>query len=509
MSSQPERYRFPAQIKEVAVIGAGLAGITSAAHLLKKGFSVTVFERSSVPGGVWHYDPRVANEPDYPNVRPHAPPGNKPCDEKLQNFEEASLEHAPPGACYKGLRNNIPTTIMRTTLLEWPEGTPEYLTHDEVEKYIQDLAVTTGTQEHILFNTNVQSIRKENASDTGAKWTLRTRTLRRVGESDYDLTDQDWHFDAVIVASGRYHVPKIPDLPGLKEWKERLPGNILHSKGYRSPESFRGKTIFLIGSGVSAMDISRETDGIARKVYQSSRNGNFDLPAAMFSPGVQRVGAVGSVVLGEGSASGDVVLKDGQVIGGVDVIILCTGYITSFPFLGHLQDPLAARDEADENIIITSDGATTHNLHKDMFYIPDPTLIFVGVPYHASAFSLFDFQAEVVARILAGKAELPSQNEMRKEYQKREPGVSAGGPAFHSLMKKDVEYMNGILDWVNRDAARLGHEAMKEVDPVWIDKYFVFIEEMKKYRWPEVREDQEVPLVGEGLKLLSISTVTA
>jgi cation diffusion facilitator CzcD-associated flavoprotein CzcO len=37
----------------VAVIGAGISGVVSAAHLLAAGLEVTVFERSQASGGVW------------------------------------------------------------------------------------------------------------------------------------------------------------------------------------------------------------------------------------------------------------------------------------------------------------------------------------------------------------------------------------------------------------------------------------------------------------------------
>lgn len=42
------------QIRRVAVIGAGISGVVSAAHLLQAGLEVTVFERSHAPGGVWY-----------------------------------------------------------------------------------------------------------------------------------------------------------------------------------------------------------------------------------------------------------------------------------------------------------------------------------------------------------------------------------------------------------------------------------------------------------------------
>ena len=39
----------------VAVIGAGLSGVVSAAYLRTAGVNVTVFERADVSGGVWYF----------------------------------------------------------------------------------------------------------------------------------------------------------------------------------------------------------------------------------------------------------------------------------------------------------------------------------------------------------------------------------------------------------------------------------------------------------------------
>lgn len=43
----------PLQVRRVAVIGAGISGVNTAAHLIAEGLDVTVFERSAVAGGVW------------------------------------------------------------------------------------------------------------------------------------------------------------------------------------------------------------------------------------------------------------------------------------------------------------------------------------------------------------------------------------------------------------------------------------------------------------------------
>jgi len=39
---------------KVAVIGAGISGVVTAAYLSAAGVNVTVFERANVSGGVWY-----------------------------------------------------------------------------------------------------------------------------------------------------------------------------------------------------------------------------------------------------------------------------------------------------------------------------------------------------------------------------------------------------------------------------------------------------------------------
>lgn len=55
--------------KRVAVIGAGVSGITSAKHLKDVGIYAVVFERSSRIGGNWLYDARRPVEPSYPSLK--------------------------------------------------------------------------------------------------------------------------------------------------------------------------------------------------------------------------------------------------------------------------------------------------------------------------------------------------------------------------------------------------------------------------------------------------------
>lgn len=474
-----------APINSVAVVGAGISGVSSAAHLLRLGFKVVVFERSDVAGGVWHFDPRADQDPEYPSTGDAGSPSgatdgrkNGPNGAVLNKTpEDVALAHAPPGPCYDGLMNNVPTTMMRGTLLQWPEGTPEFVTHREIEAYVQTLARETGAQDVIVYNTSVEEAVKENGT-----WRVRSRTLGKTDEGQISFEDKDWVFDALVVASGHYHVPLIPHVPGLAEWKAKFPDRVMHSKSYRYPSAFKDQNVLLVGAGVSSLDIAKELEGLAGKTYQSSRGGVFDLDPSFLPANSERVPGLRAFKLDEGKAGevepgapipGTVHLTDGRILGDLHRVVVASGYQTTYPFLKGLESDTVAVDDADEEIVITADKCVTHNLHKDIFYIPDPTLSFVGVPYYTSTFSMFDFQAEVVARVYAGMANLPSKEEMRREYAARK-AEGVNGKAFHSLIKNQVPYMDEILDWVNHGVEERGVERMRGVDEDWYKALEIF-----------------------------------
>jgi hypothetical protein len=266
----------------------------------------------------------------------------------------------------------------------------------------------------------------------------------------------------------------------------------MHSKQYRRAEKFRGKKLLIIGAGVSATDICRELGEVADKLYQSVRGGAFDLPPTLLPEIAERVAEVSSYVADDGFTPGhplgpddpipgSVVLKDGRTLTGIDYVIVATGYITSYPFLPQLHSDTVPAAEAGPDLVVTADGQMAHNLHKDIFYISDPTLAFVGVPYHIATFSLFDFQSQIVARVFAGKAILPSEDQMRDEYEARLRDRGAGRN-FHSLREDGMEiaYVKDLVDWANRDADAQGVDRMAGHPQAWIEGYALMKERMRK-----------------------------
>ena len=61
-------------------------------------------------------------------------------------------------------------------------------------------------------------------------------------------------FDYVIVASGHYSVPNIPEFPGI----EKFPGRVMHAHDFRDACEFKGKRLLLVGSSYSAEDIGMQ-----------------------------------------------------------------------------------------------------------------------------------------------------------------------------------------------------------------------------------------------------------
>lgn len=207
----------------------------------------------------------------------------------------------------------------------------------------------------------------------------------------------------------------------------------------------------------------------------------------MLPPQVSRVSEIASFNLKPSSGPaaddaaipGTVTLVDGQVLTDIDHVVIATGYLCSYPFLSEYHRDTVPPEKADEEALVT-DGTQMHNLHKDIFYIPDPTLAFIGVPYYTATFSLFEFQAIAVAAVFSGKAILPDEAERRAEYNKRveEKGF---GRTFHSLRGQDVEYANELLAWINPGIVAAGGKPVEGHTKEWHEQSAIIREKFKEF----------------------------
>ncbi|CAD0109652.1 unnamed protein product, partial [Aureobasidium uvarum] len=457
-------------VKTVAIIGAGVSGVSSAIHLRNAGLEVTVFERGDVAGGVWVFDSRTAVEPAYPATVPST--GDSPAFDSFLEYNNRKTRRDSP----VGQDSPDPKTKIDKDDLEILHAPPGVLA-----TYIQDTATANNILSTISFRTRVTRVEKR-----GKNWEVNTSKLVEKNE-ETEIKNTVQLFDAVVVASGHYHAPNIPDYPNLDAWKTAFPAQITHSKSYRSPIPFAGKNVLVIGAGVSSTDICRELGGVANKVWQSSRGGEYDLLPTMLPDNCTRIGSIAEFsplttqkLADDDKLPGSVVLSSGNTVENIHHVILATGHHMSYPFLRHLHADVLHPHQALETTLVTT-GQVTHNLHKDIFYIPDPTLAFIGVPYHVATFSLFEFQAMAVAAVFSGTATLPGEKQMRNEYIERiqHKGV---GRRLHSLKDDEGEILYA------REMIEIANQGRREEDRVeghtkeWFEAYARRLVRMKERR---------------------------
>ncbi len=378
---------------DVAVIGAGAAGLVTARELVRHGHRVTVFERNNCVGGIWVY----ASETEADSLGQQGP------------RVHSSL--------YASLRTNLPRDLMAFS--DYPfdssgggdDAWPRFPGHAKVLRYLENFARSFNLDRCIRFGEEVESI------EPGKGWTV----ISIVGG-----VRRHSHFDAVAVCNGHYSEPRVPALAGLSEW----PGQLMHSHNYREPSPFRGKRVAVLGASASAVDLSAEIGRIAAALYWCAPAFATLPDAARSNTLFQRRTDIETL-----RADGAIVLQDGAVLDEVDVLVFCTGYHYRFPFL-------------DPGLVHVDDNWVSP-LYQDLLHADHPTLAFIGLPFKVVPFPLFEVQARWFARLLAGDFQLPSADVRRGAATARAMALRADGVAqrhFHRRQLDCYDYLDSLAD---------------------------------------------------------------
>lgn len=313
------------------------------------------------------------------------------------------------------------------------ESTLQYL--QSYEHDIQDL-VKLGTQ--------VTEVRCA-YEDSKASWQVHYQPLN-LGTIHKDT------YDAVVVASGHYTVPYLPEIDGIRQWNSTYTGSIYHSKFYRKPEDFDGKKVLVVGNSASGQDISAHLTSCCRLPVMVSVRSN-PLPDRT-SPSKSSKVFVPEIAefVSPLCARRAVRFSDGKVEMDIDAIIFCTGYLYSYPFLSSILP------------LLIDTGERVQNLYQHIFFINHPSLAFIGLPKPIIPFRTVEGQAAVISRVWSGRLDLPSEHVMHvwEESVIKEQGE---GRNFHDLSyPKDFNYYDELIVWVQ--SARGGQELGK-MPPKW------------------------------------------
>lgn len=204
------RYRLPkikqnwmiTLIRTIAIIGGGLAGLTTAKTLREFGFDVALIEREADIGGVWSASRR-----------------------------------------YPGLTTQNPRETYAFSDWPMPKSYPEWPTGEQMQAYLESYVDHFGFRDTIRLNTDAIS-----AEPTEHGWAI---TTRDVVTGEQQCTEFDW----LVVCNGIFSIPAIPQWPGSDAFRS-AGGHLLHSSQFTDSELVRGRHALVVGYGKSSCDVA-------------------------------------------------------------------------------------------------------------------------------------------------------------------------------------------------------------------------------------------------------------
>ena len=195
--AQPDLIALPAARKQgfrVVVIGAGMSGLLAAIRLAEAGIDYTIIEKNPDVGGTWL-------ENTYPGCRVDSP------------NHTYSYSFAPQ---------------------DWPQ---HYSQQEVLRRYFDGISRDFGVREQIRFGTEVLAATwREDAH----RWSLEVKKP--------DGSTEVLEANAVIAATGQLNRPKMPDFPGMAEFR----GPSFHSARWEHQHDLTGKRVLVVGTGASA-----------------------------------------------------------------------------------------------------------------------------------------------------------------------------------------------------------------------------------------------------------------
>ncbi|XP_013404525.1 flavin-containing monooxygenase FMO GS-OX-like 4 [Lingula anatina] len=379
--------------KRVAVIGAGAAGLAALRHTSCRPevFEVMCFEQSAVIGGTWVYNDDVGT--DQYGLPVHS-------------------------SMYKNLRTNLPKEAMAFPDFPFEKDGRSFLKHEEVLDYLEKYADHFNLKKYIKFLTEVKHVDPVKDGHGGVTWNIKVKDVRVAD----DTSDSSFVADAVIVCNGYGVLGRMHFNGSLTKFE----GQVIHSHDYRVPEAFANKVVCCVGCGASGQDIALEVASKAKQVYLSHNK-----PALSTSLPDNLSQTSGIVEL---TADGGM-MKNGQKLE-FDVLLLCTGYHYSFPFLS-------------ANCHVNIDDGRVTPLYKHIVHTEFPTLFFIGICTKLCPFPQFHNTVKFILATLDGTFQLPPKEDMMAEEQREFEWRLKKGYAHrhaHLMGPLQWDYFNELAD---------------------------------------------------------------
>lgn len=214
---------------DVAVVGAGFAGLGTGIRLARRGReSFVILERHHGVGGTWR-DNR------YPGVS---------CD--------------------------IPSHLYSFSFRPKPDWSRVFAEGAEIHEYLRQSARDEGLDPHLRLGVEMQR----------ATWDAAT------GRWQVATSAGDYRARVLVMAAGRLSEPRIPEIPGLSDFA----GPVFHSARWDDAAALDGRRVGVVGTGASAAQIVPALAGRASRLVVFVRTPPWIVPRddRAYTPGEQR-----------------------------------------------------------------------------------------------------------------------------------------------------------------------------------------------------------------------------
>ncbi len=208
---------------DVAIVGAGVAGLYAIYRLRGMGLKVRAYEKGNGVGGTWFWN-------RYPGCR---------CDVESMEYSFSFSDELQQE-------------------WKWPE---RYGTQPEILRYVNHVAERFDLMKDVQLETEIASARFDRETKL---WTL-TSAAGEVIVAPY-----------VVMATGNLSTPQKPPFKGLDAFK----GDWYHTGLWpQDGVDFTGKRVAVVGTGSSGVQMIPHIARQAAHLYVFQRTANFSLPA--------------------------------------------------------------------------------------------------------------------------------------------------------------------------------------------------------------------------------------
>jgi cation diffusion facilitator CzcD-associated flavoprotein CzcO len=205
-------------VVEMAIVGAGFGGMAMAIRMLQEGNTdFVLIDKGNTVGGTWR-------------------------------------ENTYPGAAC-----DVQSHMYSFSFVGKNDWTKRYAGWEEIQTYIQKTAQDYKLADYARFNTEVTAAHYDQET---AYWTLTlngTDTLK---------------CKFFVLASGPLHVPQIPRMKGIENFK----GKVFHSAQWDHQYDLAGKNVVSIGTGGSAIQYVPEIAPQVKQLYVMQRTPAWVIP---------------------------------------------------------------------------------------------------------------------------------------------------------------------------------------------------------------------------------------